>query len=188
MLTRLRKLIAPHLPRPVKDYLYLQKGILCLTHCEIDALQFNEIARTGLSHCKRGHFWQAHNAFQTAIPLWRGTMPEDVFRSEQVLTFNDILANLMTEIGSTWAQNLAETGRLDEAIAVLERILSLNYLEDGLTILLYKFYCRNNNHLKSREILERYRKALLKAEYTQEEACSFIDQIITTTDFNQTGV
>ncbi len=183
LLTRLRKLIAPHLPRPVKDYFYLQKGILCLNHCEMDALQFIEIARTGLSHCQKGHFWQGHNAFQTAIPLWRGTMPEDGFRSDQVLTFNDILANLMTEIGSTWAQNLAEAGRLDEAIAVLERILLRNYLEEGLTILLYKFYCRNNNHLKSREILERYRKALLKAEYTQEEASSYIDQIIATTDF-----
>ncbi len=36
LLTRLRKLIAPHLPVPVKNYLYLQKGILCLTNYEID--------------------------------------------------------------------------------------------------------------------------------------------------------
>ena len=100
----------------------------------------------------------------------KGAMPEDTFRSEQVLTFNDILANLMVETASTWAKNLAEAGRLDEAIAILERILLINYLEEELTILLYKFYCQNNNHLKAREILERYRKALLKAEYTEEEA------------------
>ena len=182
LLTRLRKLIAPHLPRPVKDYLYLQKGILCLANYEIDALQFIEIARTGLSHCKNGDFLQAHNAFQTAISLWHGAMPEDFFRSEQVLTFNDILANLMTEVGSTWAQNLAEAGRMDEAIAVLERILVINYLEEALTILLYRFYCQNNNHLKAREILERYRKALLKAEYTEEEAGLFINEIIASTE------
>jgi DNA-binding SARP family transcriptional activator len=178
LLTRLRKLIAPHLPGPVKEYLYLQKGILCLANSEIDSLQFLEAARTGLSHCKNGDLWRAHNAFQTAMSLYKGAMPEDTFRSEQVLTFNDILANLMVETASTWATNLAEAGRLEEAIAIIERILLINYLEEGLTILLYKFHCRNNNHLKARETLERYRKALLKAEYTEEEAASFIDEII----------
>ncbi len=180
LLSRLRRLIAPHLPMPVKNYLYIQKGILCLTNYEIDALQLVEAARTGISHCKNSDFWKAHNAFQTAISLWKGTMPEDTFRSEQVLTFNDILADLMAEMGSIWAQNLAEAGKTEEAIAILERILLINYLDEELTILLYKFHCRNNNHLKAREVLERYRKALLIAEYTPEEANSFIDQVIAT--------
>ncbi len=112
LLTRLRKLIAPHLPGPVKEYLYLQKGILCLANSEIDSLQFLEAARTGLSHCKNGDLWRAHNAFQTAMSLYKGAMPEDTFRSEQVLTFNDILANLMVETASTWAKNLAEAGTI----------------------------------------------------------------------------
>ena len=182
LLTRLRKLLAPHLPRPVKEYLSLQKGILCLTNYDIDALHFIEIAKAGLSHSKNGDFLQAHNAFQKAASLWHGAMPEDTFRSEQVLSFNDAVAGLLTETGSTWAKNLAEAGRLDEAIAVLERSLLLNYLEEPLTILLYSFYCRNNNHLKAREILDRYMRALLKAEYTEQEATSFIDQIIANTD------
>jgi DNA-binding SARP family transcriptional activator len=180
LLTRLRQLIAPHLPIPIKNYLYIQKGILCLTNYEIDALQFLEAARTGLSHCKNSDLWKAHNAFQTAVSLWNGAMPEDTFRSEQVLAFNDTLANLMAEIGSNWAKHLAEAGRIEEAIAILERILLINYLDEELTILLYKFHCRNKNHLRAREILERYRKALVKAEYTNEEATSFIDEIIGT--------
>jgi LuxR family transcriptional regulator, maltose regulon positive regulatory protein len=183
LLTRLRKLISPHLPIPIKNYLYLQKGILCLINYEIDALQFLEAARTGLSHCKNSDLLQAHHAFQTALSLWEGAMPEDTFRSDQVVTFNDILANLMVELGSTWSKNLADAGRLEEAINVLERILMMNYIEEELTILLYKFHCQNNNHLKAREILERYRKALLKAEYTEKEATSFIDEIIRTTHF-----
>lgn len=178
LLARLRKKIAPHLPAPIKDYLYLQKGILCLTNCEIDSLQFLEAAKTGLSHCRNSDLWRAHNAFQTAFSLYKGAMPEDTFRSEQVLTFNDILANVMVEAASTWAKNLADAGRLEEAITIIERILLINYLEEKLTILLYKFHCQNNNHLKAREILERYRKALLKAEYSEEEATSFIEEII----------
>jgi LuxR family maltose regulon positive regulatory protein len=180
LLTRLRKLIAPHLPIPVKNYLYLQKGILCLANYEIDTLQFLEAARTGLSHSKNSDWLQAHNAFQTAISLWKGAMPEDTFRSEQVATFNDMLANLMVEIGSTWSKKLAEAGKLEEAITVLEKILSINSLEEELTVLLYKFHCQNNNHLKAREILERYRRALLKADYTKEEVTLFIDEIIKT--------
>jgi LuxR family maltose regulon positive regulatory protein len=182
LLTRLRKLISPHLPIAVKNYLYLQKGILCLTNYEIDTLQFIEAARTGLSHCNNSDLWQAFNAFQTAISLWKDALPEDTFRSEQVLTFNDNLTNLMVEVGSTWAKNLADAGRLEEAITILEKILQINYLEEELTVLLYKFHCQNNNHLKAREILERYQKALLKADYTQEEAVSFIDEIVRTTN------
>jgi len=178
LLTRLRKLLSPQLPRKIKNYLYLQKGILCLTNYEIDALQFLEAARTGLSHSKNSDWWQAHNSFQTALSLCKGVMPEDTFRSEQVLTFNDVLANLMIEIGSTWARNLAEAGRLEEAITILEQILSINYLEEELTILLYSFHSRSHNHLKANEVLERYRKALLKADYTIDEATSYIDDII----------
>jgi DNA-binding SARP family transcriptional activator len=181
LLTRLRKLLSPHLPTSIKDYLFIQKGILCLTNYEIDALQFLEAARTGLAHSKNSDWWQAHCAFRTALSLWKGAMPEDIFQSEQVLAFNDLLANLVVEIGSVWARNLTEFGRLEEAIVILERILHLNYLDETLTKLLYRLHCLNNNPLRSREILERYEKALLKAEYTEGEATVFIEEIIRTT-------
>ncbi|MFH0781206.1 MAG: BTAD domain-containing putative transcriptional regulator [Pseudomonadota bacterium] len=181
LLTRLRQLLTPHLPTSIKDYLFIQKGILCLTNYEIDALQFLEAARTGLAHSKNNDWLQAHNAFQTALSFWKGSMPDDTFQSEQVLAFNDTLANLLVEIGSIWAKNLAESERFDDAIIILERILQLNSLEESLTVLLYKLHCLNNNPLKSREVLERYRKALLKAEYTEEEAADFIEEIIKST-------
>lgn len=181
LLNRLRKLLNPYLSIPVKNYLYLQKGILCLANCDIDSLQFQETAKAGLAHCKNGELWQAHSAFSTAVSLWKGAMPEDTFRSEKALLYNDSLVGLMAEIGSIWAKKLAEAGQLEEAIAILERILHSNSLEEELTLLLHTFHCRNNNHLRAREILEQYRRALLKAEYTPEETDSFIDEIIRTT-------
>lgn len=181
LLSRLRQLLTPHLPTAIKDYLFIQKGILCLTNYEIDALQFLETARTGLTHSKNSDWLQAHSAFQTALSLWQGGMPDDTFQSEQVLAFNDTLTNLLVEIGATWANNLAESERLEEAIVILERILKLNYLEESLTILLYKLHCLNNNPLKGRETLERYKKALLKAEYREDEAADFIEAIIKST-------
>lgn len=184
LLDRLRKRLTPHLSISIKNYIYLQKGILCLDNCDIDSLQFQRIAEAGLSHCKNGDLWQAHSAFSTAVTLWKGAMPEDIFRSEQALTFSDNLSDLMTKVGATWAKNLAEADRLEEAITILERILQINSLEENLTLLLYTFHRRNNNHLKAREILEQYRKALLRAEYTPEETDSFIDEIIRTTRYS----
>jgi LuxR family maltose regulon positive regulatory protein len=182
LLTRLRKIIAPHLPAEINEYLYLQKGILCLANHQIDALQFIETVRTGLSHSRNSDWWQAQNAFQIALHLWKGAMPEDTFRSEQALNFNDMLAGLLVDAASIWSKNLAISGRLEEAIALIEQVLRINYLEESLTVLLYKFHSQNTNPLKANEILERYRKALLKADYTESEVSFFIDEIIKTTD------
>ena len=178
LLTRLRQLLTPHLPTSIKDYLFIQKGILCLTNYEIDALQFLEVARTGLTHSKNGDWLQAYNAFQSALSLWKGGMPDDTFRSEQVLAFNDTLTGLLVEIGTIWTNNLAEAKRYEEATTILERILQLNYLDERLTLLLYKFHILNNNHLKSRETLHKYKKALRKAEYSEEEISDFIEEIM----------
>jgi len=177
LLTRLRKLIGPHLDVPVKDYLYLQKGILCLTNYYIDALHFVEEARTGLSHAKNSDWLQANYSFQTAITLWKGALPEDAFQSEQVLSFNDTLTHLLSEIARVWSANLIEYGRLDEAIVVLERILKINYLDEELTGILYRCHSQNGTPVKAKDVLERYRKALLKADYTETEAEEIVAEI-----------
>lgn len=182
LLSRLRQLLTPHLPTSIKDYLFIQKGILCLTNYEIDAQQFLESARTGLSHSKNGDWLQAQNDFQYALSLWKGAMPDDTFQSEQVLAFNDSLTHHLVTIGLTWANKLAESKRFEEATAIIERILQINYLEENLTILLYKLHCLNNNPLKSREILERYKKALLKADYSDEEVADYIEEILRSTN------
>ena len=178
LLTRLRKLIGPHLDVPVKDYLYLQKGILCLTNYEIDALQFVEEARTGLSHSKNSDWLQADYSFQTALSLWKDALPEDVFQSEQVLSFNDTLTHLLTELALVWSEHLIGSGRLDKAITILERVLRINYLDEELTAILYRCHLQNNNHLKAKDVLDHYRKALVKAEYTDEEITEIIDELV----------
>ncbi len=178
LLTRLRKLLAPHLPSQVKDYLYIQKGILCLSNYEIDALEFIETAKIGLSHSRNNDWLQAHNAFQTASSIYKGMLPEDTFKSEQVLAYNDDLIHIFVEFTTIYARNMANTGRSEEATDLVERILQINFLEEDLTQLLYQLYNQNNNPLKARDTLERYKKALIKAEYTEEEIAEFLDEII----------
>lgn len=178
LLTRLRKLLSPELPLPVKEYLLLQKGILCLMNYSIDAMEFLEAARTGLSHGKNNDWWQAQNAFQLALSLYKGALPEDTFRSEQVLGFNDVLANVLVEMGNAWAENLATTGRYEEAISIIEIILGINYQEESLTHRLYKLYLASQNPLKAKSTIDRYQKSLINAEYSEEEARAFVDEII----------
>ncbi|BHH84380.1 BTAD domain-containing putative transcriptional regulator [Desulforhopalus sp. 52FAK] len=177
LLTRLRKLLAPQLPHPVKHYLYIQKGILCLTNYHIDALDFIEAARVGLSHCKNSDWWQAQNSLRTALSLWQGGMPEDIFQSDQALEFNDEVSHLLISIATTWAENLDNTAFTNEVIQFLERVLLTNPLEEELTSLLYQFHLKQNSPLKARETLQRYKQALLKAEYTEDEVLEFIGAI-----------
>ncbi|MFT5702062.1 MAG: LuxR family maltose regulon positive regulatory protein [Desulforhopalus sp.] len=173
LLTRLRKLLSPQLPFPVKNYLYLQKGILCLSNYQIDALDFIEAARIGLSHGKNGDWWQAQNSFSIALSLWQGGMPEDIFQSEQALEFNDEVSNFLVSIATIWADNLSSAPFTDEVIQFLEKVLQTNPLEEELTSLLYRFHNQQNSPLKARETLARYKQALLKADYTEKEASDF---------------
>lgn len=173
LLTRLRKLLSPQLPFPVKNYLYLQKGILCLTNYQIDALDFIEAARVGLSHCKNSDWWQAQNAFRSAFSLWQGGMPEDIFQCDQAMEFNDEVSNVLINIAKTWAENLEQTAFTQEVIQFLEKVLLSNPLEEELTTLLYQFHNRQNSPLRARETLQRYKQALLKADYTEREADEF---------------
>ena len=183
LLARLRKLLKSRLPVAVTNYLFMQKGILCLANYKIDALQFIEDARIGISHNRNGDQLQAHNAFQRAFSAYRGVMPEDTFRNEQVLAYNDQLAHIFVEFSTIWATNMAESGRTGEAVALIEQILQINLLEEDLIRLLYRLHNLNNNPLKARKTLESYKKALIKAEYTREEITEFIGDI--TTDRNR---
>ncbi|MEE4135087.1 MAG: BTAD domain-containing putative transcriptional regulator [Desulforhopalus sp.] len=175
---RLRKLLTPLLPVNVKNYIHIQKGILALRNFIIDCHLFQLAAQQGLSHSKNSDWWQAQNQFQTALSLWKGVHLEDLFRSEQVLAYNDMLSSLLVEMARSWAENLAENDRMEEAITLLEHVLRSNYLEEELTILLYRCYLENSNPLKARDTLQRYRKALLKAEYTEAEANRYADEIV----------
>ncbi len=177
LLARLRKLMSPHLPIPVKHYLYTQKGILCLENYEIDGLDFFEAARTGLSHSKNGDWLQAYGKFRTAFSLYKGMMPEDTFKSEQVLAYNDELVNLFVEFTTAWAKHMIESGRPEEAIGLIEKILQINLLEENLTTLLYTLHTQNNNLLKARSVLDRYKKALQRAEYTRDEIEKILEEI-----------
>ena len=178
LLTRLRKELSKTENLQIRDYIFMQKGILCLTNYQMDSLQFSEAARHGLVLCKNSDWWQAGNAFNQALSYWKGSLPEDTFKSEQVLNYNDQLVNTLIEFTTIWATHMAETGRGPEAISLIEKVLRMNTLEEQLVTLLYALHINNNCPIKAKETLERYRLALIKVDYSPEEIEKFLQDVM----------
>lgn len=178
LLTRLRQKLSSNLPLLVKNYISLQKGILSLNNYRIDALNFQDAAKRGISHAKNANWYQASLAFQKALGLWGGSLPEDSFRSEEILKFNDSLLSLLTEMALIWATNLEQTGNLKTATVILEKVLKANTLEERILTKLYKVHLSNKKPLRARELLVSYRESLLRAEYSPDECEEFIKEII----------
>ena len=178
LLARLRKELARCQMFPVRDYIFMQKGILCLTNYQMDALAFSEHARRGLVHSRNNEWWQAGNDFNIALSHWKGTLPEDTFKSEQVLNYTDQLVSLLIEFTSQWAHHMAESGRYQDAITLIEKVLTISKLEEQLISLLYALYLKTNSPIKARDTLERYRMALVRVDYSPQEVEEFLEEVM----------
>ena len=178
LLTRVRKQFSSRLTLPVKCYISLQKGILELSNSRTDAIQFLKAAQTGLRHSRDGDWWQAGNAFRTALAHLKGLWPEDAFCNEQSLALNDQIINILVEITWVWAGNMSHSNNTEGAISLLEQTLQSHFQDERLIGLLYSLYLKNHNHLKAGDTLERYRVALKKLDYTEEEIEELLSEIV----------
>ena len=178
LLTRLRKELTKNGDLPVKKYIFMQKGILCLANYQMDALQFSEAARKGMVHCRNSDWWQAGNNFNRALYHWQGALPEDTFKSEQVFDYNDHLVNNLVEFILAWARHVATSGHSDEAIRLIERALKVTSLEEQLITLLYALHVKSNAPLKAAETLTRYKAALTRIEYSEEEIEEYLKEVV----------
>jgi ATP/maltotriose-dependent transcriptional regulator MalT/DNA-binding SARP family transcriptional activator len=178
LLTRLRKQLSSRLTLPVKRYISLQKGILELSNSRTDAIEFLEAAQTGLRHSRDGNWWQAGNAFRTALAHLKGLWPEDAFSIEQSLTLNDQIINTLAEITWIWAGKMSGSGNTEEAITLLEHTLQSHFQDERLIALLYSLYLKNHNHLKAGDTLERYGQALKRLDYTENEIEELLSEIV----------
>ena len=180
LLTRFRKELAKHPDMQVKEHIFMQKGILCLAHYDLDVLKFSEAAKTGIAHSRNGDWWQAGNSFNIALHFWKGILPEETFKSEQVLDYNDHLVAVLVEFILVWAKHLAVSGNPEAAVKVINRGLEVDSLEERLITLLYTLHLYNNAPLKARKTLDSYRTALLKIDYPNEECEDYIRGMVKT--------
>ena len=177
LLTRLRKVLATALAVPVKHYLVMRKGILSLKNCRLDAVEFEELAQTGLKHTHAERYWQAGNAFHRALSLWTGPLETDSFMASQTMEYYGQLITLLTRMSNSWAVKLAESDSMAEAIGVLIKALRYDHMDDRMITLLYTLYLKSDKPLKAKEVMINYRQALRELDYDQEQIDELLFQV-----------
>ncbi|MFH7321101.1 BTAD domain-containing putative transcriptional regulator [Desulfurivibrio sp. D14AmB] len=170
LLSRLRKLLAAAFePHSVQDYLVLEKGILRLKHCVIDAKQFVCYGEKGLAHVRRREFWQADNAFRTANGFWQGEYLPGLDPDDAVSARREELSRLRVTISRPWSDILVGSNRAPEAADLLTATLRLDPLNQTLVRNLYNLRTIAGDLPGARKSLRQYRQGLAKEGFPPEE-------------------
>lgn len=177
LLSRLRKSIDKAIkPLSVKSYCKLQKGILLLDNCRIDAIDFIEKSEEGLRHARLQEFWQAGNLFLQAHRLWQGRFVPEVTGGHQIRNFRDKLFGHLQELTLKWCEILAESDRNREAITIAEKALRYEPTNHSLVRLLYNLH-RNSPVIEARQVLKQFTTTLQNQNYPEEEIAELVREI-----------
>ncbi|NNK57327.1 MAG: hypothetical protein HKP44_08470 [Desulfofustis sp.] len=177
LISRLRKVLAEKVDDPT-HYICVEKSYVQLTNTTVDAARFLDLARQGLSLGKRELWWQAGNAFYSAISQWESFSTTDYFQGDQATDYFDEIYHAMRSVCLTWAATLAKLNRLDEALGLLEKTDKLLVSDEDRVALQHKLYIKRKNPLKAQKVLDSYRQELLRLGYTREEADEMIDSLL----------
>jgi len=161
LLLRLRKTLEEIIgAQDVKSYFYLQRGILCLDGCRIDAIRFDTLAREGLRHVRRMEFWQADLAFSRAFALWHGEMNLGVSLDEKSDFFRQDLLLLYLDAAQNWAELLLTLRRYEQAVEVARQALQYDATHDPLVRLNRSACLGLGRNSQAQQVLHDYATAL----------------------------
>ena len=177
LLSRLRKVLAGKIADPTR-YICVEKSFVQLTNTTVDAANFLELARQGLSLGKRELWWQAGNAFYSALSFWQSFNDTEYFHRDQATDYMDEIHHTLRSVCLTWATTLAKFNRSDEALALLEKTDKLLLSDEGRIALQYKLYMEKKNLLKAQQVLDSYRQELLRLGYDENEADEMRDSLL----------
>ena len=178
LLMRLRNTLGKTVkPHALKDYLSLQKGIIYLKNCRIDASEFFKEACLGLKHVRSKAFWQAGNDFYSAHEFWKGPFLPNGPSSEAVQHYRDMLERLFIESSCQWAKILSQTGKPDEANKVLASALQYDPGNDELVRCIYQLHIKNDRPAQALLVLREYKATLEKSDYSQEDIKEILDAL-----------
>ena len=170
LLSRLRKSLEPLLnPLPVKHYLSLQKGILCLENCRIDVEGFAAMSQAGVRHAQKEEFVQAGLALEAAVALWRGPYLAGLSANEAVDGLRYELETLYFKVVCLWGKLLAKTGQVGRVVEVASSALQLDPTHHGLVQLLYGLYTQAGDPVRAGKVIRNYRQQLEREEYSSED-------------------
>lgn len=161
LLLRLRKTLESVLgEQDAKSYIYLQRGVLCLDCCMVDATGFDELARQGLRHVRRMEYWQAELAFRKAFALWHGEFSLGIALDEKSDFFRQDLLLLYLDAAQRWVELLLMSGQTEIAAEVARQALQTDPTQDQLVRLSRKAYLSLGLNGQAHQVLKDYASAL----------------------------
>src|SRR6056297_11295 len=170
LLSRVRRTLEQSLPGiDSKLYLTLRRGILNLENVSVDAHEYQKFSRKGLQQMAARDFWQAELSFSAAFSLWQGSFLPGDFGNETAARYQDELEQLYLEVTEQFGRLLARSGRLDEALKLVDYARKYDPLHDDLAQLHYRLLLAGNQTGKARNLLGLYREGLQREKYAEAE-------------------
>jgi len=170
LLLRLRKTLDSMLqPHSISQHLVLQRGILCLNHCRIDAIEFQVAARRGLEWAKKKNPDAAAESFAEALRWWNGPFLLGVSDVERLHEFKEQLDRLYVETVLAWSGLMQAAGQHESACRILAQALLHDRANDELVWALHQSYLAAHNPGKAADVIKSYADALRRAGFQATE-------------------
>ncbi|BCS97547.1 hypothetical protein DSLASN_31790 [Desulfoluna limicola] len=174
MFFRLRKKISPPPEAPAfefQDYLQHKNKQLFLTHCRIDAHEFQASVTRGLTQFKQRQPWQASNSFRYALSLWKGSFLKSIDAHDVAGEYNDrYFLNTLGKAATCWSTIIKENGDcIREDLDLIERTVHRGAGTPEMMKNLLDIHAASGDTRKIQHLTHVYQDALLRAGYTREE-------------------
>jgi ATP/maltotriose-dependent transcriptional regulator MalT len=186
-ISRLRKFLGDRCsPHDIKNYLVVANGMLILQNYQIDALEFIELAAKGLAKSRENLWWQANNHFTAAMSLWpQGGIGSELPWSSETYGFSLQLNNLLAQSAIAWSSHLRKTGRLHQAVQVVEHAWSNDFASIELVKVLFALHLHNKDLAQARNLVWQYAEVLRRDDYAEEEIEELCSEIRASQSFHK---
>ncbi len=175
MLSRFRRILKEKLqPYPVKKYLKMQKGVLCLEGVVVDATEVSKDIARARELTRRGEYWQADVAYSVALSRWHGQFMPGSCSADQSAAYSRQLQQLCVDASLEWNQLLNDSGQIKRSIEVLSQVWSMDRGNESIMKVLYRSHMRDGNISMAHQLLHQFEEVFRAEGYSPSEAARVI--------------
>ncbi len=170
LLSRVRRTLGETLaPFDSKEYLVVKRGYLCLENAWVDAHEFRRLVTKANQQVAALEYWPAEITFSSAFSLWQGTFVPGDFGVDVAVVYQDELEQLYLESSLTFARLLAENGRYQQGVKILQGPLRYDPTNDSLARLLYQLNLAQDRPAQANRVLKHYQQSLARENFSAQE-------------------
>ncbi|MFH2124150.1 MAG: AAA family ATPase [Pseudomonadota bacterium] len=174
--TRLRKVLTEIVhPYEAGDYLIVEKGLVSLEHCVVDAELFCNHVEEGLQFLHHGKWWQAANQFSSALRLWQGDLVVSLLDWPEEVAGRPL--SCLLALAENWSPVLRELERSEEALALCELAWRYDRTNIKLTRQLYELIVMSGSVGHARRIVDEFVQISLQLGLHMDEVDDVVRNI-----------